>query len=99
MAAGTLQTLLHPKLFACVDDVHVFRTDGTAVGTLQGIDQISELGGTVRVMKCASLKNLIKVSRGQMMVGQIQDRHAFPFHHFKRIYLRLFVTAITIRRH
>ncbi len=64
MGANTFQSLLKPALFCGVHDVHIFGTDGTAIGHIQRCKNIIQRGFILTNKQRAGLENSIQIGPG-----------------------------------
>ena len=86
-------TLLDPAFLFGVGDVHVFHTDGAAIGLLQGFIQLAELHGFFADGKRTDVEGFLEISFGQMVERRVKIGHIVQFPQAEGIKVRVLMAT------
>ncbi len=89
-------TLLDPAFFFGGGDVHIFRTDGAAVGLLQRLQQIAQLHRVFADSERTHVKGFLEISFGQIVISRVEICHTLLLPQSQRIQIRMLVATETV---
>ena len=85
LAANTFKFLLPPALLVLVRHVHVFGTDGAAVGLAQRIEQLTQAHGVFAEESVAGVEHCFLVGVGETVKRRVQFGNVVAFGAFEGV--------------